>query len=241
MARQPCAQDVLEPHPEVHRVVVTGPRHICRKMNCLLPAQPIADLRYRARSGCRRPTRSREMQHSGLHRRESHVLCRRQAVVHFGLVSTPIRAVGTRGAVQVPVIWAIGSPEHGQLEELGVWQVHSALDIPWPQVLDGLWAKGVERIGLATTSCVADPVLAEVKGRPRVDRWRGADLRALALSGNPGRRGRPVSEADQFARHVQASLARSVRRHGPFDNEGAAVDHVATRLERFEFDGAFGR
>jgi hypothetical protein len=181
------------------------------------------------------------MRHSRLHRRQSFTLGRHQSAAHFGLVCLPVGAADAGPSAQVPVIWAIGTLPDGQREKLGIWRQRLDADTAWPQVLGDLWTRGVERIGWAATTGVSAPASVHLPGRPRVDSWCGTDSPPSLSRPKSGRRGRLASAAEHFAQKVQANLAQSVRQHGSFESDEAAVNFVAARLERLDLGGATGR
>lgn len=178
------------------------------------------------------------MRHSRIDRllrQRSFTLCRHQSVVHFGLVSLPVDEATAGPLAPVPLIWAIGTLADGQREQLGVWLVSRDADSSWEQVLGDLWIRGVERIGLAEASGFTAPSIRHLPQQPRID------LSSSACAPSLQSRGRLASAAKHSARAIQAHLARSVRRHGSFESNEAAVGFVAARLEHLDLGGAIGQ
>jgi hypothetical protein len=121
-----------------------------------------------------------------------------------------------------PILWGFGWLADGECEPLGAWAGGFG---GLARMLADLKARGVERIWHMASFHVAVLDHGEAVA-PVVE---AAFPGALATS-----RPQVLPVADAVAEQVREYLIRVIRRHGPFENEAAALDFIAVGLQRAE-------
>jgi len=150
---------------------------------------------------------------------QSRPLCRRYALVIPAV--TPVRVRDAGGIGTQPLFWAFGWLADGECEPLGLCLGAQAL----PRMLDDFRSRGLERVwhleppGDGGAQEAEDAMLAIERSFPG----------ALASS-----RPHMLPSAAAVAEDVRDRLIRAVRRHGPFEDEAAALHFVADALQRTE-------
>jgi hypothetical protein len=147
-------------------------------------------------------------------------LCRRYLLGVLDIVTVKLCRAG--GHRDHPVLWGIGWLANGECEPLGAWAGGLG---GLPLMLTDMKARGVERVWHMAAFHVA--VLEH--GEPVTPVVEAAFPGALATT-----RPEVIPAADSVAQQVREYLIRVIRRHGPFENEAAALDFIAVGLQRAE-------
>lgn len=149
----------------------------------------------------------------------SRPLCRRYALAIAEVTHVRVRDAG--GIGQHPLFWVFGWLVDGECEPLGLCLGAHALT----PMLDDFKRRGLERLWHLEPLGDASTQEAEVAALAIERSFPGA----LASSRPP-----MTASATTVAKDVRDGLRRAVRRHGPFENEAAALDFVALALRRAE-------
>lgn len=147
-------------------------------------------------------------------------LCCKYVLAEFKTLALPVR----RGDVveQSRWRWALGLFKEDQYELLGAWSAQ----VPALSVAHELHDRGIEQIkaisvegGLDCTSTYPDAVAWSAGSDPEAASPFGPRRHAALLS------------AAATAERLQTSLTRTIKRHAPFADEGAAVAFLLHALE----------
>jgi len=153
-------------------------------------------------------------------------LCRRYIASTFEVASFKCGAAGAIRKRQVE--WAFGWLPDGECEGLGAWLRTEPERTYGAALVDDLKIRGVERL-LTVAGTAPGEVPAAFCGRtPRasIDRLLAQALEASDRHGLPS--------PNRITEEIAGSLDRAIRRHGAFDDEAAAVDFIASALQRAE-------
>jgi transposase-like protein len=117
--------------------------------------------------------------------------------------------------------WALGLLKQGQYEVLGAWpgEAMSAL------VASDLHRRGVVHIGAVSSEGAAD----FASRYPETASWPSSDEDVQGFGA--GRRA-ALQAAAATAERLQASIARTIKRRGPFADESAASDYLVQALQK---------
>ena len=178
-------------------------------------------------------------------------LCRRYCLVRFEAL--PVQSEKDGVVSSGTVLWAFGVLSDGQYEVLGAWPVSEPATTGWAGVFDDLQSRGVERIGSVVSGETsldaaalrrAYPSAASLEASPAatpVSRARPAVSQRSDAAGpqcRPPVRGslpqRIVQASDCAVQRLQACVALTVARHGPFSNLEAARSFVIGDLRLAE-------
>ena len=153
-------------------------------------------------------------------------LCRRYIASTFEVAGFKCGAAGAVRKRQVE--WAFGWLPDGECEGLGAWLRTEPEPTYGDALVDDLKIRGVERLLYVEGTAPHEVASAFCSRTSRASIER---LLAQALEASD-RHGLPSPA--EVTREIAGSLDRAIRRHGAFDDEAAAVDFVASALQRAE-------
>ena len=130
------------------------------------------------------------------------------------------------------VHWATGCLPDGDSEPLGVWITPAVGGDCSSCVVADLQWRGVERIWHVTGGDAGSVPAAVAEAFSRTSVFSSND-RPGSEAGAAARERLP-SAAELAAERVRNELIRALRRHGSFENEGAALDFISGALQRTE-------
>ena len=153
-------------------------------------------------------------------------LCRRYLLAEFNVVYLPINSGSA--TEQSHWRWALGTFRQAEYEVLGAWPQQ----VPLAVVLDELHERGIERIEACRAGAGEDFAcrFPDAVHWPRTHEQK-TDLTPAHLHRFTTRRWTTLQAGVATAEFVQLSLERSIKRHAPFADEGAAVAFLMQALE----------
>lgn len=153
-------------------------------------------------------------------------LCCRYLLAEFNVVCLPVNSGSA--IEQTHWRWALGTFRQAEYELLGAWPQQ----VPLSAVLDELHERGIERIEACRAGAGEDFAsrFPDAVHWPRTHEQK-TDLPPAHFRRFTTKRWTALQAAVATAEFVQLSLERSIKRHAPFADEGAAVAFLMHALE----------